>query len=184
MTLIIGFIIAGLVTCLIISLIVNYKLYSRNEMYASYAEECRDQVERIKLDFASKEKNLINKEKNLTEEVQKFKKFKDELINIEPGCKGIIADYPLVYNDHKDPKLKNVGFKINYEVEIIEVSPDKFKVCATNFSSFDALGRDAANAKGILDFMKDKWIDRNKVQIIVDDAMKRDHKLAQLGIKD
>lgn len=178
-----AFIIGGLFISLIISLIINYKIYTKNEKYVEIIDKGRREIEKIKNDFLSKEKNLVNKEKNLANEITKFKKFKDELINIEPGCKGIIADYPLVYNEHKDPKQQKVSFKITYEVDIIEVSTDKFKVCATNFSSFDAVGRDAANSSGILNFMTDKWIERSKVQIVVDDAMKRDHKLSQLGIK-
>jgi hypothetical protein len=31
--------------------------------------------------------------------------------------------------------------------------------------------------------MKDKWINKNEVQLIVDDSVKRDLKLKQLGIE-
>ena len=79
--------------------------------------------------------------------------------------------------------LKTVtSFTVNYEVEILEVSPTKFKVTATDLSSFDKVGRDPAHKNDILLFMKEKWIERDKVQIIVDDAMKRDAKLKALGI--
>jgi len=47
----------------------------------------------------------------------------------------------------------------------------------------DQIGRDASNKTGIIQFMKDKWVDKNQVQLIVDDSVKRDLKLKQLGIE-
>ena len=47
----------------------------------------------------------------------------------------------------------------------------------------DQIGRDASRKSGIIQFMQDKWINKNEVQLIVDDSVKRNLKLEQLGIK-
>lgn len=113
----------------------------------------------------------------LTTEVSKTKKDKEELISIDPGDKAIIPDYGLVYGSGTS---NEVTFKITYEVEIIEVSMDKVKVKAIDFVANDSTGRDPSNRKGILDFMKDKWISKRQIELVVDNSMRRDAKLQEI----
>ena len=47
----------------------------------------------------------------------------------------------------------------------------------------DQIGRDAARKPGIIQFMKEKWVNKSEVQLIVDDSVKRELKLKQLGIE-
>jgi hypothetical protein len=153
--------------CLLGSLIGIVKLYFK-------CEEIREEKEKI-----TKEKDKIKKEKD------KADAFKKDLIAIEPGHKVIYPDYGLSWTDtDKDGnKMKPESFKVTYELEVLEVTEYRIKVKAVDFTSMDQIGRDASRKPGIIQFMKDKWINKSEVQLIVDDSVKRDIKLKQLGIE-
>lgn len=153
--------------CLLGSLIGNVTLYSK-------CEEIREEKDKV-----SKEKDKIKKEK------EKADAFKKDLIAIEPGHKVIYPDYGLTWTDtDKDGnKLKPEAFKVTYELEVLEVTETRIKVKAVDFTSMDPIGRDASKKSGIISFMKDKWVEKHQVQLIVDDSVKRDLKLKQLGIE-
>lgn len=166
----------GLVICLLFTFIFIFKIYNK-------LEKCNIEIENYKRKLDECVKDYNRKIAEVNKEKKKFEKLKEDLIDITPGSKGIISDYGLTWTDtDKDGKKTVTSFTVNYEVEIMEVSATKFKVNAINLSSFDKIGRDPAHKTNILEFMKDKWIERSKVQIIVDDSMKRDAKLKSLGI--
>ena len=146
--------------CLLGSLIGNFLLYFK----------CEDIRE---------EKDKISKEKD------KAEYFKKNLISIEPGHRVIYPDYGLSWTDtDKDGnKMKPESFKVTYELEVLEVTEYRIKVKAVDFTSMDQIGRDASKKSGIIQFMKDKWVNKNEVQLIVDDSVRRDLKLKQLGIE-
>lgn len=79
--------------------------------------------------------------------------------------------------------MKPESFKVTYELEVLEVTETRLKVKAVDFTSMDQIGRDAKRKPGIIQFMQDKWVNKNEVQLIVDDSVKRDLKLKQLGIE-
>jgi hypothetical protein len=153
--------------CLLGSLIGIIKLYSK-------CEEIRAEKEKI-----TKEKDQIKKDKD------KADTFKKNLISIEPGHKVIYPDFALTWTDtDKDGnKMKPESFKVTYELEVLEVTEYRIKVKAVDFTSMDQIGRDATRKPGIIQFMQDKWVNKNEVQLIVDDSVKRNLKLEQLGIK-
>lgn len=153
--------------CLLGSLIGNVILYSK-------CESIREEKDKI-----TKDKDRISKEKD------KADAFKKNLIAIEPGHKVIYPDYGLTWTDtDKDGnKMKPESFKVTYELEVLEVTEYRIKVKAVDFTSMDQIGRDASKKSGIIQFMQDKWINKNEVQLIVDDSVKRDLKLKQLGIE-
>jgi len=101
----------------------------------------------------------------------------EELVSIEPGDKAIIPNYGLCY--HGGTKEEQ-NFKVTYEIEILEVSTDKVKVKAIDFTSTDKVGRDPQNRQGIIDFMNKKWISRKDIELVVDDQMRRDRKINQI----
>ena len=146
--------------CLLGSLIGNVILYSK-------CENIRE------------EKDKVSKEKD------KAESFKKNLISIEPGHRVIYPDYGLTWTDQdKDGNdLPPESFKVTYELEVLEVTENKLKIKAVDITSEDKIGRDPANKFDIINFMKNKWVDKNKVQLIVDDSVKRDLKLKQLGIE-
>lgn len=152
--------------CLLGSLLGIVKLYSK-------CEEIREEKDKI-----TKEKDQIKKDKD------KADAFKKNLISIEPGHKVIYPDYGLSWTDtDKDGnKMEPESFKVTYELEVLDVTETRVKVKAVDFTSMDQIGRDAATRRFIIQFMKDKWVEKNQVQLIVDDSVKRDLKLKQLGI--
>ena len=153
--------------CLLGSLIGNVILYSK-------CESIREEKDKI-----SKEKDKISKEKD------KAESFKKNLISIEPGHRVIYPNYGLTWTDQdKDGNdLPPESFKVTYELEVLEVTENKLKIKAVDITSEDKIGRDPAKKSGIISFMKNKWVDKNQVQLIVDDSVKRNLKLEQLGIK-
>ena len=153
--------------CLLGSLIGNVLLYLK-------CEDIRQEKDKI-----TKEKDQIKKDKD------KADSFRKNLISIEPGHKVIYPDYGLSWTDtDKDGnKMKPESFKVTYELEVLEVTETRVKVKAVDFTSTDQIGRDATRRPGIIQFMNDKWVEKNQVQLIVDDSVKRDLKLKQLGIE-
>ena len=153
--------------CLLGSLIGNFILYSK-------CEDIREEKDKV-----SKERDKVSKEKD------KADAFKKNLISIEPGHRVIYPDYGLTWTDKdKDGNdLPPESFKVTYELEVLEVTENKLKIKAVDITSEDKIGRDPAKKSGIISFMKNKWVDKNQVQLIVDDSVKRDLKLKQLGIE-
>jgi hypothetical protein len=117
---------------------------------------------------------LKSENDKLKSEVDKSKKDKEELVSIDPGDRAILPDYGLQHTDTKE------SFHVTYEVEIVEVSVDKVKVKAIDFTSNDKLAKDPKHKSAIIDFMKDKWIAKKDIELIVDDSMRRDAKLQEI----
>jgi len=116
---------------------------------------------------------------DLNKEVSKLKsdvKKVEEVIQIEPGDRAILPDYGLKHAD------TNESFEVTYEVEIVEVSVGKVKVKAIDYTSNDKFARDPKNKSSIINFLQDKWVKKKDIELIVDDSMRREKKLNQLGI--
>jgi hypothetical protein len=126
--------------------------------------------------------DLIRKElDNVKSSVDREKDKLDNLISIEPGDTCIIPDYRLMNTDkNRDPV--EINFSITYEVEVLEVTKDKLKVRATDYTSTDSFPRDPKNKKGIIDFLQNKWVDRSSVELVMDTRKRRNIKLDELGI--
>ena len=129
--------------------------------------------------FYSKNESLKKELNEIKKKNYEMEKFNDDLMLIEPGDKVIYPDYGLCYNKNTD---KEESFKVTYELEVSEVSQNKVKVKALDFTSTDSIARDQTKKQGIIDFMKDKWVSKNEIQLVVDDSIKRDIKLRKLGI--
>lgn len=142
------------IACLLFMIVLLHRFYSKNE-------ELKKELSEIKT------KNT------------EMEKFNEDLMLIEPGDKVIYPDYGLCYNPNTD---KKESFNVTYELEVLDTSKDKVKVRAIDFTSTDAVARDPKHKQGIIDFMKDKWVNKKEIQLIVDDSIKRDIKLRKLGI--
>jgi hypothetical protein len=110
---------------------------------------------------------------DMKQEVEKTKQAQEELVSIDAGDKAILPNYGLTYADKED-------FKVTYEVEILEVSIDKVKVKAVDFTSTDKIARDPKNRNGIIEFMNGKWVNKRDIELVVDDQMRRDKKIKQI----
>jgi hypothetical protein len=133
----------------------------------------------VKLSFSNSNLMIDNKSlrseiENLKNQLYKTKKDKEKITSIDPGDKAIIPNYGLKHIS------TNESFEVTYEVEILEVSMDKVKVRAIDFTSNDKIGNDPSNRQGILSLMQDKWISKKEIDLVVDDSMRRDVKLKEI----
>jgi len=132
--------------------------------------------------LVSNNTRLLSNNKNLESEIKSLKGenqiLKESQIEdpIQVGRKAIIFNYPLTYSQTK------TDFKVDYEVEIIEVSEYKVKVNAVNFVAHCKVGRDPSNQRGIINFLQNKWVSKKEIELIMDEATIRDNKLRKLGI--
>ena len=121
--------------------------------------------------------NTINDMKSTVDEkikqLERQIEAQEELVSIDPGDKAILPNYGLTYNDKEN-------FQVTYEVEILEVSIDKVKVKAVDFTSTDKIARDPQKKQAIVDFLNGKWVKKKDIELIVDDQMRRDRKLNQI----
>ena len=107
----------------------------------------------------------------------KIKEDAQELVEIEEGDNAIILDYGLMTKGDNP-----VSFKVTYEVEVLEVSIDSVKVKAIDYKSHDSYAKDPANRPSIINFLKDTWLKKHEVEMVMDDKKRRSLKLKQLGI--
>jgi hypothetical protein len=126
----------------------------------------------IVVKFWSKIDKLKLQIEKLEDDVKKVEK----VVEIEAGDKALLPDYGLSH------KTTNESFTVDYEVEILEVSVDQVKVKALSYTSQDSFAKDPQNKHSIINFLQSTWIPKSDIQLIVDDQMRREKKLNQLGI--
>ena len=122
----------------------------------------------------SKNLGLQKEMANMKLEVEKTKKYQEDLVSIDPGDRALLPDYGLKTID------TNENFHVTYEIEITEVSIDKVKVNAVDYTSNDKFAKDPNNRSSIINFLQNKWISKKEIELIVDDQMRRDRKLQQI----
>jgi len=111
---------------------------------------------------------------NMKLTVAKVNQAQEELVSIDPGDRAILPDYGLTQTETKE------NFHVTYEVEIIEVSLDRVKVKAIDYTSTDKFAKDPKNKSSIINFLQNKWVNKKDIELIVDDSMRRDRKLQQI----
>jgi hypothetical protein len=112
-------------------------------------------------------KSLQQENSNLKEKVSGFRTF-------IPGRKG------LIYNFGLEQSATKTSFKVTYEVEIIEVSENKVKVSAYDFTSTDSFARDPKNKSNIIGFYQNQWVSKEVVELFIDKSDIRDSKIEQI----
>jgi hypothetical protein len=142
--------------CLVISLFLNVKIYN---------------------DF----KNLSIENRKIKKEKQEVEKFKEDLISINIGDRIIYPNYSLIYDKGGDEEH---AFDVTYELIVTDVTRDKVKVNAIDFTTTDnKINNDTSKKQEIINFIMDKWVDKSRVELIIDELHKRNLKLEKLGIK-
>jgi hypothetical protein len=111
---------------------------------------------------------------NMKLTVDKVNQAQEELVSIDPGDRAILPDYGLQQVDTGE------NFHVTYEVEITEVSVDKVKVRAIDYTSTDKFAKDPKNKSAIINFLQNKWVNKKDIELIIDDSMRRDRKLQQI----
>jgi hypothetical protein len=122
----------------------------------------------------SKNVGLQKEMANMKLTVDKVNQAQEELVSIDPGDRAILPDYGLQQVDTKE------NFHVTYEVEVLEVSMDKVKVKAIDYTSTDKFAKDPKNKSSIINFLQNKWVDKKDIELIIDDSMRRDRKLQQI----
>ena len=122
----------------------------------------------------SKNVGLQKEMANMKLTVDKVNQAQEELVSIDPGDRAILPDYGLSHTETKE------DFHVTYEVEILEVSVDKVKVKALDYTSTDKFAKDPKNKSAIINFLQDKWVKKKDIELIIDDSMRRDRKLQQI----
>ena len=122
----------------------------------------------------SKNVSLQKEMANMKLTVDKVNQAQEELVSIDPGDRAILPDYGLQQVDTKE------NFHVTYEVEVLEVSMDKVKVKAIDYTSTDKFAKDPKNKSSIINFLQNKWVDKKDIELIIDDSMRRDRKLQQI----
>lgn len=112
-------------------------------------------------------KSLVEKNSNLQTKIIGFQ-------NYVPSRKGILHNFALTQSSTK------TNFKVTYEVEILEVSENKVKVSAYDFTSTDSFARDPSNHSMILKFFQNQWVGKDEVELLVDKSDVRDSKIEQI----
>ena len=122
----------------------------------------------------SKNVGLQKEMANMKLTVDKVNQAQEDLVSIDPGDKAILPDYGLSHTETKE------DFHVTYEVEILEVSVDKVKVKAIDYTSTDKFAKDPKNKLAIINFLQGKWVNKKDIELIIDDSMRRDRKLQQI----
>jgi hypothetical protein len=122
----------------------------------------------------SKNVGLQKEMANMKLTVDKVNQAQEELVSIDPGDRAILPDYGLQQVDTKE------DFHVTYEVEVLEVSMDKVKVKAIDYTSTDRFAKDPKNKSAIINFLQNKWVNKKDIELIIDDSMRRDRKLQQI----
>lgn len=136
-----------------------------------------DRFDTIRKELDNVKSSVVREKEKLDREREKL----DNLISIEPGDTCIIPDYRLTNTDETRNPIQ-INFGVTYEAEILEVSKDKIKVRAVNYTSNDKFPRDPKNRKVIIEFLQDKWVDKSSVELVIDTRKRRNIKLDELGI--
>ena len=111
---------------------------------------------------------------SLIENNSKLQKKISEFKNYIPGRKGLLYNFGLEQSSTK------TSFIVTYEVEIIEVSENKIKVSAYDFTSTDSFARDPTNKQNIIGFFQNQWVPKKDVELLIDKTDIRDSKIEQI----
>lgn len=90
------------------------------------------------------------------------------------GQKGIIPNHGLTQTSTKK------DFEVTYEVEILEVSENKVKVSAYDYTSTDSFALDPTNKSAIIKFYQNQWVEKKIVELLMDKSDVRDSKIEKI----
>ena len=139
--------------CLFITICLCYKLYNSN-LY----------INKKLLDSNNELKTILERNKKLFE--------------IKEGD-NILFDYSLT---HTDPNSnKKTTFSVLYEAEVLKSTIDRVKVKGIDYTSSDDFARKSNNKPAIVNYITNKWIDKNDVELIINSTkINRENKIDKL----
>lgn len=92
------------------------------------------------------------------------------------SSRGIIKNQSLSYHSGQ---FKGKSLTVDYEIDILEITDKQFKVKATDYDC-SSPNYDVAMHADIIGFMDGKWVNKKDVNLIMDEATKRNIKLEKL----
>lgn len=115
---------------------------------------------------------LVDKNNQLNSKVKEV----ESEFKVQVGARGVITDFALVQRATKHE------YRVDYEIEVLEVGETMLKVRATDFTSNDKYAADPKNKQSILNVLNvnNPWVKISDVELLVDDTMRRNNKLEQL----
>lgn len=120
-------------------------------------------------------KKLTSEVSELKNKISQQNQKQKSLLKFYIGSKALLNDYSLIAD-------KKTEFTVDYEVEVVDISETEIKVRALNFVGNHDYSRDPKNKSHIIGYMQDKWISKNKAQLIMDESHNRQAKLEELGL--
>ncbi len=123
-----------------------------------------------------------NKREGAEKELQSLRKWiedkkSESKIEIEEGDTAILPNYGLCTKGDN-----SISFHVTYEVQVEEISQGKAKVSAIGYTSQDSYAKDPANKAAIIAFLQSQWVEKNTLELVMDEKKKRSIKLNKLGI--
>jgi len=126
--------------------------------------------------FISKYLTFFDINNQLKEDIKSYKdKYNDlrKSIDEERTTRILIGDrglYECSLNANAG-KESYEEFSVLYEVDIVDESKNKLKVTAYNYTTISGkYPNDPTRRQSIIDFFKDQWVNKNAVDIIVDES--------------
>ena len=136
----------------------------------------------LRNELDERDRRLNDKDRELSgvkNSLSSLMKSKEDMFTVKPGDHGILPDFSLVVTLDSGKKH---NYQVTYEVEVVEVSRDKYKVKALDYVSQDSYALDSKNKLGILNVInvKHPWVEKREFELIVDDAKRRADKLDKI----
>lgn len=158
-------------SCLAVSIVAIIIMATRKTPFGQLVEA---NAELIKTNT-----QLKSEIENLKSQLSHSEKRRKNLLSINKGERALIPGYSLTFGrGTKD----EIDFKAYVECDVIEVTDKKIKVVPYRvITDSNEVNADQSKLQGIVDFLKDKWIDISDVQPILDTQVRREDKLEELN---
>lgn len=160
------------ITIITVSTLLNLTLIWQRKMMITLKNKLMDTEDsNLKLNQTLTE-SIKNLDKILWEN-NKLRKQVTELTDVIPGDRVVVTQNLTHTRDNKKH-----NFSVDYECEVIETTPNKFKVKAIDFTSDDSYTQPLH--KSIIDYFQNKWILRSEAEVIIDSRQRRDSRLEDI----
>lgn len=158
-------------SCLAVSIVAIIIMATRKTPFGQLVE--------ANADLIKTNTQLKSEIENLKSQLSHSEKRRKNLLSINKGERALIPGYSLTFGrGTKD----EINFKAYVECDVIEVTDKKIKVVPYRvITDSNEVNADQSKLQGIVDFLKDKWIDISDVQPILDTQVRREDKLEELA---
>lgn len=158
-------------SCLSVSIVAIIIMATRKTPFSKLVE--------ANADLINTNTQLKSEIENLKSQLTHSEKRRKNLLSLNKGERALIPGYSLTFGrGTKD----EIDFKAYVECDVIEVTDKKIKVVPYRaITDSNEVNADQSRLQGILDFLKDKWIDISDVQPILDTQVRREDKLEELA---